>query len=68
MQPFVFAGNNKTPKGSLNSSIQLLETGFFEKYGFEYINVAGHPEGNPDIDKSSNLNETLNALLIKNEY
>ncbi len=64
----LLAGNNKTPKGSLNSSIQLLETGFFEKYGFEYINVAGHPEGNPDIDKSSNLNETLNALMIKNEY
>ena len=64
----LLAGNNKTPKGSLHSSIQLLETGFFEKYGYEYINVAGHPEGNPDIDKSSNLTETLTALKIKNEY
>ena len=64
----LLAGNNKTPKGSFHSSIQLLETGFFEKYGYEYINVAGHPEGNPDIDKSSNLTETLTALKIKNEY
>ncbi len=64
----LLAGNNKIPKGNLNNSIQLLETGFFEKYRYEYINVAGHPEGNPDIDKTSNLTETLVALKIKNEY
>ena len=64
----LLAGNNKIPKGIFHSSIQLLETGVFEKYGYEYINVAGHPEGNPDIDKSGSLAETLRALKIKNEY
>ena len=64
----LLAGNNKSPKGSFHSSIQLLETGVFEKYGYEYINVAGHPEGNPDIDKAGFLTDTLSALKIKNEY
>ncbi len=64
----LLAGNNRSPKGPFHSSIQLLETGVFEKYGYEYINVAGHPEGNSDIDKAGCLAETLSALKIKNEY
>jgi len=64
----LLAGNNKIPKGSFYNSIQLLKTGLFEKYEYQHINVAGHPEGNSDIDKSGSLTETLQALKIKHEY
>ena len=31
-------------QGSFDSSMQLLETELFDKYGFTDLNVAGHPE------------------------
>ena len=41
-------GGSRDPIGKFNSSIQLLETGFFEKIT---IGIAGHPEGSPDISR-----------------
>lgn len=35
--------------GPFESSMQLLETGLFDKHGIKKIGVAGHPEGSPDI-------------------
>ncbi len=29
--------------------MQVLESGLLQKYGFEKIGVAAHPEGHPDI-------------------
>lgn len=37
------------PLGPFESSMQLLETGLFDKHGIRKIGVAGHPEGSPDI-------------------
>ena len=37
------------PLGPFESSMQLLETGLFDKHGIKKIGVAGHPEGSPDI-------------------
>lgn len=53
-----------TPVGEFASSMDLLETGLFDKYGIETIGVAGHPEGNPDIS-----DEDLKAALAwKNAF
>ncbi len=42
-------GGSREPLGVFDSSIQLLETGYFEKMK---IGIAGHPEGSPDISDS----------------
>ena len=42
-------GGSREPVGDFDSSIQLLETGYFE--GIK-IGIAGHPEGSPDISDS----------------
>lgn len=45
----IIGGGLETPSGEFNSSLALLETGFFDKYGINNIGVAGHPEGSPDF-------------------
>lgn len=45
----IIGGGLETPNGEYNSSLALLETGFFDKYGVKNIGVAGHPEGSPDF-------------------
>ena len=67
-QSLLLAGNGKTPSGELFNSIQMLESGIFEKYSFKKIQIAGHPEGNPDIDKDGSLEKTINALKIKQDF
>ena len=42
-------GGSREPIGKFDSSIQLLETGYFEQMK---IGIAGHPEGSPDISDS----------------
>ncbi len=37
------------PIGEFSSSMEVLETGLFDKHGIRKIGVAGHPEGSPDI-------------------
>jgi len=49
-QALLLAGGVETPHGDFHSSMQLMETGLFDKAGFERLHVAGHPEGNRDID------------------
>ncbi|MDE0310145.1 MAG: methylenetetrahydrofolate reductase [Acidiferrobacterales bacterium] len=43
------AGGAAKGVGEFDSSMQLLETGLFDKLGIHTIGVAGHPEGSPDI-------------------
>jgi methylenetetrahydrofolate reductase (NADPH) len=43
------AGAVDRPLGPFDSSMAILETGLFDKYGVKTIGVAGHPEGSPDI-------------------
>ena len=47
----LIAGSNKKPYGEFESSIQLIETGYFNE-GIKTIYFAGHPEGNVDIEES----------------
>ena len=67
-QSLLLAGNGKNPKGELFNSIQMLETGIFEKHAFKKIQIAGHPEGNKDIDKDGSLEKTINALKAKQKF
>ena len=48
-------GGSREPIGSFDSSIQILETGYFEQMK---IGIAGHPEGSPDIS-DSNLEKAM---------
>ncbi|NIA68933.1 metFprotein [Pelagibius litoralis] len=58
------AGAVDSPLGPFESSMDILETGLFDKYGIETIGIAGHPEGSPDISPSG-LQE---ALTWKNTF
>jgi methylenetetrahydrofolate reductase (NADPH) len=49
-QALLLAGGVDAPHGQYHSSLQLLESGLFDKAGFNRLHVAGHPEGNQDID------------------
>ena len=49
-------GGSREPIGDFDSSIQLLETGYFEEMK---IGIAGHPEGSPDISDSK-LEKAMN--------
>ena len=48
-------GGSREQIGVFDSSIQILETGYFEKMK---IGIAGHPEGSPDIS-DSNLEKAM---------
>ncbi len=50
-QVLVIAGALDEPVGEFSDSMQLLETGLFDKYGITKFGVAGHPERNPDISE-----------------
>ena len=67
-EALVIAGGSKKPAGVFDSSIQIIETELFDKYSFKRLHVAGHPEGNKDIDKDSTHTNVNKALSWKNEY
>ena len=67
-QALMLAGSPTTPLGAFDSSMQLLETGLFDKAGFERLHVAGHPEGNKDIDPKGGTANVEDALRWKNDF
>ena len=67
-QALLLAGGVPTPHGDFDSSMQLMETGLFDEAGFERLHVAGHPEGNRDIDPDGSLTNVGAALRWKNEF
>ena len=67
-EALLIAGVSKEPAGVYDSSIQIIETELFDKYSFKRLHVAGHPEGNKDIDKDSTHTNVNKALSWKNEY
>ncbi|HEY2192092.1 MAG TPA: hypothetical protein VGH76_07295 [Actinomycetospora sp.] len=44
------AGSIAEPAGSLDRTLQVLESPALQRRGFASIGVAGHPEGNPGVD------------------
>ena len=67
-QALLLAGGVTTPHGDFESSMQLLETGAFGDAGFERLHVAGHPEGNKDIDPDGSDTNVMDALRWKQTF
>ncbi len=67
-QALLLAGGVAEPHGKFESSMQLLETGLFGKAGFKRLHVAGHPEGNKDIDPDGSDTNVMDALRWKAKF
>ncbi len=65
-QALLLGGGVNTPAGDFDASMQLIETGLFD--GFDRLHVAGHPEGNKDIDKDGGDRIILQALRWKQAF
>lgn len=50
--------------GPISSSLDMMRTGAFDKYGIRHIAVAGHPTGAPDITPDN----IRSFLMSKHEY
>ena len=58
----LLGGGGNKPYGEYDSSIQLIESELFDLAGFKKLYIAGHPEGNKDID-SDGSNKNVDAAL-----
>lgn len=67
-EALLLGGGVATPAGDFDSSIQLIETGLFDRYGFRRLHVAGHPEGNRDIDPDGGTKTVDAALKFKQDF
>jgi len=67
-QALLLAGGVAQPHGEFHSSMQLMETGLFGDAGFKRLHVAGHPEGNRDIDKNGGDQNVMDALHWKQRF
>ncbi|EPX78923.1 methylenetetrahydrofolate reductase [Litoreibacter arenae] len=65
-QALLLAGGVATPHGEFDSSMQLLESGLFGD--FDRLHVAGHPEGNRDIDTDGSMKNVSDALAWKQKF
>lgn len=60
----VIGGGLDKPAGEFGSTMEVLDTGFFEKFGITHLGVAGHPEGNPDFADA----QAIEALRQKQDF
>ncbi|MEM9715827.1 MAG: methylenetetrahydrofolate reductase [Pseudomonadota bacterium] len=67
-QALLLAGGVDKPHGDFSDSMQLLETGEFDKAGFVRLHTAGHPEPNTDIDPKGGTTNTDSALSWKQAF
>ncbi|MEQ8896748.1 MAG: methylenetetrahydrofolate reductase [Roseovarius sp.] len=67
-QALLLAGGVAQPHGDFHSSMQLMESGEFDKAGFKRLHVAGHPEGNRDIDPDGGNATVDEALQWKQKF
>ena len=65
-QALLLGGGIDKPHGDFHCSMQLMETGLFD--GFERLHVAGHPEGNRDIDPDGSDRNVMDALRWKQAF
>ena len=64
----LLAGGVARPQGAFASSIDLLRTEAFQRAGFTRLHVAGHPEGNLDIDPQGGTSAADAALRWKAQH
>ena len=67
-QALLLGGGYAAPVGTFTSSIDMIETGLFDKMGFERLHIAGHPEGNKDIDSDGSSKIVDQALMWKQDF
>ena len=67
-QALLLAGGVNKPVGDFDDSMQLLESGLFDEAGFRRLHVAGHPEGNRDIDPDGSTASVDRALEWKQKF
>ncbi|MEY8827614.1 methylenetetrahydrofolate reductase [Sedimentitalea sp. XS_ASV28] len=67
-QALLLAGGVTKPVGEFHSSMQLMESGLFDKAGFKRLHVAGHPEGNRDIDPDGGTKNVEEAIAWKQKF
>ena len=67
-EALLLAGGSNKPIGDFESSIQLIETGLFDKADFRRLHIAGHPEGSKDIDPEGGIKNVSEALSWKQEF
>lgn len=67
-QALLLGGGVSKPHGDFHCSMQLMETGLFDKAGFKRLHVAGHPEGNKDIDPDGSDRNVMEALRWKQSF
>ena len=60
----VIGGGLEKEAGEFDSTMKVLETGFFDKYGIKHMGVAGHPEGSPDFSDEV----AMEALKFKQDF
>jgi methylenetetrahydrofolate reductase (NADH) len=60
----VIGGGLERQAGEFSSTMEVLETGFFDKYGVTDIGIAGHPEGSPDFSAEV----AIEALRLKKSF
>ena len=65
-QALLLGGGVTSPAGEFDNSMQMIETGLFD--GFQRLHVAGHPEGNRDIDPDGSDRMVLQALRWKQAF
>ena len=65
-QGLLLAGGVGQPVGEYQTSMQLLESGAFD--GFDRLHVAGHPEGNKDIDPDGSDKMVMEAARWKSAF
>ena len=63
-QALLIGGAIERPLGEFSDTMQLLDTGLFDRYGIGRIGIAGHPEGSPDIPDA----QIRAALAWKNAF
>ncbi len=67
-QALLLGGGRLTPAGDFHSSMQLIETGLFDRHGFTHLHFAGHPEGSRDVDPDGSTALADQALLWKQDF
>jgi len=64
----LLGGGVTTPAGEFDSAMQMIDTGLFDRAGFTRLHVAGHPEGNKDIDTDGGERIVMAALRWKQAF
>lgn len=64
----LLAGGAMSPRGEFADTFDLIETGLFDSARFKQLHIAGHPEGNRDIQANSGHELIDSALLRKQTF